>query len=100
MNLIADAKITILNYRDPAIQEAYPEFFQTIRASDAWMKHLLYIIKELNKIPRNEINEAWNDYVDAKKRLMESFNETHESICELIVKWVIKDDHAHWATKT
>jgi len=96
---ISDGKINIRNWMNAETEERFPEFYQKIRASDAWMKHLNFLIIDHDIdgiVPKYDKTNAWNDWVNAKKRLVEELNEKFASLCDCIVFLIIRKDHAHW----
>ena len=97
-----DKKITLTNWNKPETEEQYPEFYKTIRESEAWMKYLLYTIIDMNKerhITRSDKAKAFNAWVDAKKRLIAELNEQFTSMCDCIVGLIIRNDFHHWTSK-
>lgn len=100
---INDGKINIRNWMEAETEERFPEFYQKIRDSDAWSKHLHHSMMNLDveqNIPKNAKVNAWNDWVNAKKRLVEELNEKFASLCDCIVGNIIRNDHAHWKPNT
>ena len=96
-----NGKILVNNYNEPETEERFPEFYKKIRESNAWMKHLLYLIIDINienTYTKNDKNKAWNEWVDARKQLVGDLDEINASLCDYFVGAIIKDDHAHWKT--
>jgi len=95
-------KITTQNCVNPETEERFPEFYQKIRASDAWLKHSLYLVKEMNierLFSKNDKALAWNAWVDAKKCLVKELNEKYSALCDGIVGQIIRNDLKHLAGK-
>jgi hypothetical protein len=102
-NTINNSNIYHHNWNNPETEEKYPEFYKKIRESDAWMKHLLYLITDINiekTFSKNDKAIAWNAWVDAKKRLIEELDEKLVAVSDVIVGQIIKNDHAHWTKQT
>jgi len=92
-------KITTQNWKEAETEKRFPEFYQKIRESDAWMKHLHHIIIDLDverNIPKNDKAKAWNEWVDAKKELVGDLDEKNASLCDYFVGAIIRDDLKHW----
>lgn len=96
---ISNSKINLRNWKEPETEERFPEFYKKIRESDAWNKYLIHLIMVSDaeqNIPKNEKTKAWNDFMDAKRCLVEELNEKLSCLCDGIVGVIISNDLRHW----
>lgn len=93
---IDDGKITLGNFTHDETKLMYPEFYDKIRNSDAYVKCFIYLTMShkdnKRNIPAHEINKARKEYEKARLELVASFNEWYVGICDIIVRNILMHD--------
>lgn len=101
---LEEAKVRLIQLHNEGTMEKYAELLQAIRESDAWTQHLVYSImkySDTNKvIPANDLNRAFNNYVDSKTKFIASFTLDESGVMNLdyLIRDLVHRDHNHIAT--